>query len=160
MRGAVPGFERAYIVEIAPQIGIRETRRTLGAYLLTEEDVLDCADFDDSIGVNGWPVEAHVAGDVEFRFQRNARGFNQLPYRMLLPTRVDNLLVAGRCASMTHGGQSAARVSGACFAMGQAAGTAAHLSLSSGNRPGNLRIEALQLRLEADGAYLGKTAQD
>jgi hypothetical protein len=159
MRGAVPGFERAYIVEIAPQIGIRETRRTLGAYLLTEDDVLDCADFGDSIGVNGWPVEAHVAGDVEFRFQRKARGFNQLPYRMLLPAGVDNLLVAGRCASMTHGGQSAARVSGACFAMGQAAGSAAALALSAGTLPKDVRIDALQRRLQADGAYLGTVAE-
>ena len=159
MRGALPGFERAYIVEIAPQIGIRETRRTLGAYLLTEDDVLDCADFDDAIGVNGWPVEAHVAGDVEFRFQRKARGFNQLPYRMLLPAGVDNLLVAGRCASMTHGGQSAARVSGACFAMGQAAGSAAGLALSAGTLPKDVRIDALQRGLQADGAYLGTVAE-
>jgi hypothetical protein len=159
MRGALPGFERAYIVEIAPQIGIRETRRTLGAYLLTEDDVLDCADFDDAIGVNGWPVEAHIAGDVEFRFQRKARGFNQLPYRMLLPAGVDNLLVAGRCASMTHGGQSAARVSGACFAMGQAAGSAAGLALSAGTLPKEVRIDALQHRLKADGAYLGTVAE-
>ena len=59
-----------------------------------------------------------------------SRGFNELPYRMLVPEGVDNLLVAGRCASMTHEGQSAARVSGACFAMGEAAGSAAALALS------------------------------
>ena len=156
MRGALPGFERAYIVEIAPQLGIRETRRALGAYQLSEDDVLECADFADSIGVNGWPAEAHVAGDVEFRFQRQARGFNQLPFRMLLPAGVDNLLVAGRCASMTHGGQSAARVSGACFAMGQAAGTAAHLALSERCLPKNVGIETVQQRLEADGVFLGR----
>ena len=65
-----PGFEDSYIVDLAPQIGIRETRRVLGEYQLTEDDVLDCADFPDTIGVNGWPVEAHVAGTVEFRWQR------------------------------------------------------------------------------------------
>ena len=113
IRETTPGFERAYIADIAPQIGIRETRRIGGLYQLTESDVLDCADFPDAIGVNGWPVEEHKAGDVEFRFQRAPRGYNQLPYRMLVPLGVDNLLVAGRCASMTHGGQSAARVSGA-----------------------------------------------
>src|SRR3954471_9730956 len=129
IRGVTPGFERAYIADIAPQIGIRETRRMRGEYVLTEDDVLDCADFPDAIGVNGWPVEEHVAGSVEFRFQRKERGFNQLPYRMLLPLKLKNLLIAGRCASMSHGGQSAARVSGPCFAMGQAAGTAAHLAL-------------------------------
>ena len=65
----------------------------------------------------------------------DSRGFNQLPYRMLLPQGVDNLLVAGRCASMTHEGQSAARVSGACFVMGEAAGIAAALSLSGNTQP-------------------------
>jgi len=117
--------------------------------------VLDCADFSDSIGVNGWPVEEHKAGDVEFRFQRLARGYNQLPYRMLVPLGVENLLVAGRCASMTHGGQSAARVSGACFAMGQAAGIAAHLALKAGVPPRRLDPGPLQHHLKKNGAWLG-----
>jgi hypothetical protein len=155
IKSVTPGFERAYIVEIAPQIGIRETRRVRGEYMLSEDDVLDCADFDDAIGVNGWPVEAHVAGDVDFVFARKKRGFNQLPYRMIVPQMVDNLLVAGRCASMTHGGQSAARVSGPCFVMGQAAGTAAHLALQAGIAPRRLDVARLQERLERDGAYLG-----
>src|SRR5688500_3996013 len=77
IRGALPGFERAHIAEIAPQIGIRETRRVLGEYVLTEDDVLDCRSFPDAIGVNGWPVEAHVAGDVNFVFQRQDPGYNQ-----------------------------------------------------------------------------------
>jgi hypothetical protein len=156
IRGATPGFEDAYIVEIAPQIGIRETRRVRGDYMLSEDDVLDCADFADAIGVNGWPVEAHVVGDVKFLFARKERGFNQLPYRMIVPQKIDNLFVAGRCASMTHGGQSAARVSGPCFVMGQAAGTAAHLALQSNVSPRQLDVGKLQERLERDGAYLGR----
>ena len=156
IKSVTPGFERAYIVEIAPQIGIRETRRVRGEYMLSEDDVLDCTDFADAIGVNGWPVEAHVAGDVEFVFARKKRGFNQLPYRMIVPQKIDNLLVAGRCASMTHGGQSAARVSGPCFVMGQAAGTAAHLALQAGVAPRRLDASRLQERLERDGAYLGR----
>jgi hypothetical protein len=155
IKSVTPGFERAYIVEIAPQIGIRETRRVQGEYMLSEDDVLDCTDFADAIGVNGWPVEAHVAGDVDFVFARKKRGFNQLPYRMIVPQKIDNLLVAGRCASMTHGGQSAARVSGPCFVMGQAAGTAAHLALQAGIAPRRLDVARLQERLERDGAYLG-----
>lgn len=156
IKSVTPGFERAYIVEIAPQIGIRETRRVHGEYMVTEADILDCADFPDAIGVNGWPVEAHVAGNVDFRFARGARGFNQLPYRMIVPRNVDNLLVAGRCASMTHDGQSSARVSGPCFAMGQAAGTAAHLALQAGVLPRHLDVNKLQETLERDGAWLGR----
>jgi hypothetical protein len=152
-----PGFENSYIVDLAPQIGIRETRRVFGQYRLTEDDVLDCADFDDTIGVNGWPVEAHVAGTVEFRWQRgeDTRGYNQLPYRMLVPERVGNLLVAGRCASMTQGGQSSARVTGPCFAMGEAAGTAADLAIRDGVAVGDVPVGDLQRHLEQAGAFLG-----
>ncbi|WP_048440868.1 FAD-dependent oxidoreductase [Caenimonas sp. SL110] len=154
----VPGFENSYIVDIAPQVGIRETRRVQGLYMLTESDVLDCASFDDTIGVNGWPLELHLKGDVEFRWPKipESRGFNHLPYRMTVPPGFDNLWVAGRCASMTHEAQSAARVTGACFVMGQAAGTAAHLALASEQNAASVDIAALQTKLEADGAYLGK----
>jgi hypothetical protein len=159
IRDHTPGFRQSYIVDLAPQIGIRETRRIVGRYQLTEDDVLNCADFPDTIGVNGWPIEAHVAGTVEFRWPRgdNPRGFNQLPFRMLVPERVDNLYVVGRCASMTHGGQSSARVTGPCFAMGEAAGTAADLALATGAAGGAVDIAELQRRLERGGAYLGRT---
>ena len=158
IRDNTPGFGDSYIVDLAPQIGIRETRRVLGRYRLTEDDVLDCADFPDTIGVNGWPVEAHVAGTVDFRFQRgeNPRGFNQLPFRMIVPERVGNLYVAGRCASLTHDAASAARVTGPCFVMGQAAGTAADLALDAGVACGDIDVATLQLELEKAGVYLGR----
>ena len=154
----VPGFENSYIVDLPPQLGIRETRRVVGGYMLSGEDVLGCASFEDSIGVNGWPIEAHVSGDVIFRFPPipQSRGYNELPYRMLVPDGVDNLLIAGRCASMTHEGQSAARVSGACFAMGEAAGTAAALALSGNTIPRDIGVEKLQQGLRAQGAFIGR----
>ncbi len=123
LRESAPGFEQAYILEIAPQVGIRETRRVTGEYQLSEEDVPSCASFDDSIGVNGWPIETHLPGDVIFRFP-------EIP---------------------------ASRVSGACFAMGQAAGTAADLALRAGVRCREVDVSELQRRLEADGAFLGRT---
>jgi glycine/D-amino acid oxidase-like deaminating enzyme len=155
----VPGFENSYIVDIAPQVGIRETRRVHGRYMLTERDVLECASFDDTVGVNGWPLELHLKGDVEFRWPPipESRGFNHLPYRMLVPVGLDNLWVAGRCASMTHEAQSAARVSGACFVMGQAAGAAADLAQAAGCAAAGVDIPSLQARLESGGAYLGQT---
>ncbi len=162
LRARVPGFEQAYALAIAAQLGIRETRRLVGEAMLTRDDVLGCADFADAIGVNGWPLEQHVAGDVRWTWPAipESRGYNQLPYRMLLPRAetapgVDNLLVAGRCASMTHEAQSAARVSGSCFVMGQAAGTAAALSLREGCSLRGLPIAALQRRLREQGAFLG-----
>jgi hypothetical protein len=153
----VPGFENSYIVDIAPQVGIRETRRVRGLYQLTERDVLDCADFDDTIGVNGWPLELHLKGDVEFRWTApGSRGFNQMPYRMTVPEGLDNVWVAGRCASMSHEAQSAARVTGACFVMGEAAGVAADLALNAASSAAAIDIPTLQSRLEANGAYLGR----
>jgi hypothetical protein len=154
----VPGFEKSYIVDLPPQLGIRETRRVVGGYMLSGEDVLGCASFEDSIGVNGWPMESHVAGDVVFTFPPipESRGFNELPYRMLTPEGLDNLLVAGRCASMTHDGQSAARVSGACFAMGEAAGTAAALALDGNAMPRDIAVEKLQQTLQEQGAFIGR----
>jgi hypothetical protein len=77
---------------------------------------------------------------------------------MLVPEGISNLLVAGRCASMTHEGQSAARASGACFAMGQAAGTAAALALRAGAAPAGVDTAVLRRRLEEDGAFLGNEA--
>ncbi|HKO73337.1 MAG TPA: FAD-dependent oxidoreductase [Bradyrhizobium sp.] len=154
----VAGFEKSYIVDLPPQLGIRETRRVVGGYMLSGEDVLGCASFEDSIGVNGWPIESHVAGDVVFKFPPipESRGFNELPYRMLVPEGLENLLVAGRCASMTHDGQSAARVSGACFAMGEAAGTATALALGGNTIPRDIAVNKLQLELRKRGAFLGR----
>jgi hypothetical protein len=154
----VPGFEKSYIVDLPPQLGIRETRRVVGGYMLSGEDVLGCASFEDAIGVNGWPMESHVAGDVIFKFPPipQSRGFNELPYRMLIPEGIDNLLMAGRCASMTHDGQSAARVSGACFVMGEAAGTAAALALDSNATPRDIAVDRLQHQLKQQGAFLGR----
>lgn len=153
----VPGFEHSYLAEIAPQVGIRETRRVRGLYMLTEADVVDCADFDDTVGVNGWPLELHVQGDVQWRWPaEGSRGFNQLPYRMTVTPSLDNLWVAGRCASMTHEAQSAARVTGACFVMGEAAGTAAHFALREGVPASRVDVRDLQSRLEAEGVFLGQ----
>jgi hypothetical protein len=158
LKREAPGFGNSYIVDTPPQIGIRETRRITGHYQLTRDDVLSCASFPDSIGVNGWPIEAHVAGDVRLEWPDipGSRGFNHLPYRMLVPQKVRNLLVAGRCASMTHEGQSAARVSGGCFVMGQAAGSAAHLAMSGNSALAEISVEALQGLLEKDGVFLGR----
>ena len=158
LRHEVPGFADAAIVDIAAQIGVRETRRIQGQYVLTGEDILASSSFSDAIGINAWPMELHTAGKIDWQFPRNwdsadGRVYNDLPWRMLVPAKVDNLLVAGRCASMTHEGQSAARVSGACFVMGQAAGTAAAM-VSPTESFGDLNFTALQNKLRQDGVCL------
>ena len=137
------------------------TRRVAGAgYRLSGDDVLGCAAFDDSIGVNGWPMESHVAGgDVIFKFPPipESRGFNELPYRMLVPGGVDNLLMAGRCASMTHDGQSAARVSGACFpATARRRQDRGGAGAGGNTIPRDIAAEKLQQQLKRQGAFIGQ----
>jgi FAD dependent oxidoreductase len=158
LRAEVPGFERCELIDIGTQLGVRETRRVRGAYQLSGDDVLGGARFPDSIGLNAWPIERHAAGRVEWAFPRDERNtWNQLPWRMLVPHGVANLLVAGRCASMEHEGQSAARASGACFVMGQAAGTAAAL-MAAGRLAMDDGVRALQQALCGDGVELGTVA--
>ena len=162
LKAEVPGFANASIVDIAAQIGVRESRRIDGHYKLTGDDILESRRFSDAIGVNAWPMELHTAGRIDWQFPRNwqsdqGRVYNDLPFRMLLPRGVSNLLVAGRCASMTHEGQSAARVSGACFVMGQAAGTAAAM-LSAAQTTADVDTSALQKLLVKNGVYLDTDA--
>jgi hypothetical protein len=157
LRARVPGFESSYIVEIAPQLGIRETRRILGAYVLSADDVVGAAAFSDTIGVNPWPIEEHIAGLIKFAFI-GGRGYHEIPYRSLVPNEVDNLLVAGRCASTDHRAQGATRVSGGCFVMGQAAGTASAMALATGAALADVPMADLQRRLRDDGAFLGGAA--
>ena len=95
------------------ELDAQAQQREAKATLRPGDDVLNGARFADTIGINAWPIERHAAGRVEWAFPRDERNtWNQLPWRMLLPTGVANLLVAGRCASMEHEGQSAARASG------------------------------------------------
>lgn len=157
LRNEVPGFEQSAIVDIAAQVGIRETRRIQGLYALTGEDILSSARFDDAIGINAWPMELHADGRIDWQFPRSidaaqGRAYNDLPWRMLVPASINNLLVAGRCASMTHEGQSAARASGGCFVMGQAAGTAAS-QLKAGEPFANTDVKQLQQLLKQEGVY-------
>jgi hypothetical protein len=156
LQAEVPGFAQSAIVEIAPQVGIRETRRIQGLYALGRDDILGSAKFDDNIGLNAWPMEMHADGRIVWAFPEDeANAYNHLPWRMLVPQKVDNLLVAGRCASMTHEGQSAARASGGCFVMGQAAGTAA-ASLGRADAFASVDVPGLQKKLAADGVDLDR----
>ena len=102
-------------------------------------------------------MELHADGRIDWQFPHNVdaaegRAYNDLPWRMLVPQGVANLLVAGRCASMTHEGQSAARASGGCFVMGQAAGTAAAMA-GAGQAFSSTDVKELQRLLTQDGVY-------
>jgi hypothetical protein len=149
-----PGFEQAYLASTACTIGIRETRRLKGEYILTGNDIKEGAKFEDAVACCSAPMEDHNAGkDVDWEFLR-AGDYYQIPYRSLLPRKTDNLLVAGRCLSATHEGQASARNSAQCMAMGEAVGVAAALALSNGIPPRQVNHADLQLALHGQGVLL------
>ena len=154
LRDLVPGFERSVLVATSPAIGVRESRRVIGDYRLTSEDVLAPRRFADEIALCGAPIEDHVAGtDTRWQYVPHS-GVYGVPYRCLLPTKVEGMVVAGRCFSATHDAHASARSMATCMAMGQAAGTAAAMAVASGTTPRALDVDVLRQRLAEDGALL------
>jgi hypothetical protein len=172
-RAHVPGLEDAYVTGTAPFTGIRETRRIMGEYILTGEDVLAGRRFDDAVARAAYPIDIHDALGRGTSFGHASRsdsaaagndgivyiagdGSYDIPYRCLVPIDVDDLLVAGRAISATHEAQAAVRVMVTSMAIGQAAGTAAALCCGSTVRPRRLDARALQRALLAQGVNLQK----
>lgn len=153
LNNELPGFEKAYLAMTAPYIGVRETRRIRGEYVLTGADVIQGQQFEDAVACCAAPIEDHHAGKgVRWQYVQGP-GYYQIPYRTLLPLRVNNLLVAGRSLSATHEAQASARNSAQCMAMGEAAGSAAELTAKLGIQPRDLPIKLLHKAL-LDGNVL------
>ena len=150
----VPGYERASLVALGTQIGVRETRRVYGDYRVTRDDVLSARTFDDAIGLCGAPIEDHHGGaDTVWQYLPDGQAAG-IPYRSLLVRDAANVLVAGRCFSATHDAHASIRSMAQCMAMGQAAGTAAALAVAGIRETRDLDIDALRDRLRRDGAVL------
>lgn len=154
LRDMIPGYEKARIVAFSTQIGVRETRRIYGEYRLTREDVLGARKFDDAIGLCGAPIEDHQAGPATKWHYLPEGETVSIPYRSLVPRNIDGLLVAGRCFSATHDAHASVRSMAQCMAMGQAAGTAAVLSLEQHTTVRELSCAGLRDALLASGATL------
>ncbi|WP_066307535.1 FAD-dependent oxidoreductase [Bacillus sp. FJAT-29814] len=151
----IPGFEKASISAVGTQIGIRETRRIDGQYVLAIEDVVDGRKFEDTIALSGYPIDIHdpsgkgvQAKDIE------GDGSYGIPYRCLVPKKIDNLLVAGRCISTTHEALATTRLTPSAMATGQAAGAAAALSITDHVSPKDLNITKLREHLADNGVVL------
>jgi glycine/D-amino acid oxidase-like deaminating enzyme len=156
MRDLVPGFEHAQLVAVSPQIGVRETRRIIGDYVLTEGDVLAGRKFDDGIGLGAWPVEMHnpETGRIDWRYVDKPDDCYSIPLHCLLPTGSENMMVVGRCASTPHIAQASTRVIAQAWAMGEAAGVTAGKALESGVQVRGVRVGEVQAELERRGALL------
>jgi hypothetical protein len=150
----VPGYERASLVTLSTQIGVRETRRVQGDYRMTREDVLSGRQFDDQVALCGAPIEDHGAGtDTAWRYLPDGAAVG-VPFRALVVRDSDNVLVAGRCFSATHDAHASVRSMAQCMAMGQAAGEAAAMSVAGSGAPRDVPVAGLQDRLVAAGAIL------
>jgi glycine/D-amino acid oxidase-like deaminating enzyme len=154
LRDKAPGFEQSVLVATSPAIGVRESRRVVGDYRLTRDDVLNACRFDDEIALCGAPIEEHAAGsDTRWTYVPQS-GVYGIPYRCLLPKGVEGMLVAGRCFSATHDAHASARSMATCMAMGEAAGMAAALTAASGTTPRNVSVNVLRERLLERGVLL------
>lgn len=152
----VPGFEDAYLVQSGVNVGVRETRRILGEYVLTADDLLHAKKFDDVIARGAYPIDIHSPTGKGTVLKRLPPGeAYDLPLRCLLPQGVDQLLVAGRCISGTHEALSSYRVSPICMATGQAAGVCAALAARLGTPPRTVPVAQVQAELRRQGANLG-----
>ena len=122
----LPAFGRAFLSHVAPQVGVRETRRVIGRYQLTRDDVLAGRKFDDAVARASWPIELWEEGRLGATYEYLEDGQTyDIPLRSLHARDVDNLFMAGRCMSATHEALGSARVIGTCLATGEAVGKAA-----------------------------------
>ncbi len=159
----IPGFENAYLLQTADQLGIRETRRIVGDYVLKAEEILDGKKFEDRIARGGRALNVHAEeggeGEASYGGQRwfEIKGGQSydVPYRILLPQKVEGLLVAGRCVSVDHMGLGSLRGEPLCMATGQAAGVAAALAAKQGVMPRDLDVRLVQEKLVEQNADLG-----
>ncbi len=169
MHKYLPGFEDCWLIDSAPMLGVRDSRRIMGEYVLTGEDLVRSARFEDAICRDYHGLDIHHptqpghikhldlpkndgSGVEEVRYKPG--GYNEIPYRSLVPLKVEHLLVAGRCISCDFPGQSGTRLVLACLNMGQAAGTAAAMSIKDNITPRHLDVQKLREQLVAQGVTL------
>jgi hypothetical protein len=153
-RDRLPGCERATIVKLGHQIGIRETRRIAGRARVCEEDVLAGRRPDDTIALCAAPIEDHRAGADTRWAPVGGDGMYGIPFGALVPEAVGDLLVAGRCLSADHGAQASLRNSAQAFATGEAAGLAMVLADAQGCAPGDVDVARLRERIVEHGGLL------
>ncbi len=161
-RGYVPGFEDSYLIQTATQVGIRETRRIMGEHVFNVEDVSEGRKYADVVMRSAYAVDIHSPVGRGYVRKDDGKpgigpppgGWYEVPYRCLVPLEVEQLLVAGRCISSTHEGQAAMRIMPNCMALGQAAGTAAALSVRHEVAPRKLDAALLRKALLGQGAII------
>lgn len=154
LRARVPGFENSRIVRLADRPYLREGRRLVGYYQLSAADIQQARKPDDSIARGYYPVDLHRRGDggIVQTVYLDRGDWYGIPYRCIVSRDLDNLLMAGRCISVTHEALGSTRISPVSMALGQAAGVAAALSVTKGLRPADLPAAHVRTELHRQGA--------
>jgi hypothetical protein len=154
LRRHVPGFENSYVAQSGAHIGVRETRRIIGEYILTAEDILTARKFDDAIARGSYPIDIHNPEGKGTLLQRLPAGESyDIPLRCLTPLKIDNILVAGRCISGTHEAHSSYRVMPISMATGQAAGACAAIAARTARSTRKVPAVEVQAELAHQGAF-------
>jgi glycine/D-amino acid oxidase-like deaminating enzyme len=153
-RQHLPGFEDCLLLDTGCTLGVRETRRIMGEYVLTGDDVVAGRQFSDEVALNGYDLDIHIPGQEE-RCLDPGTSYG-IPYRCLLPRNTERLLVAGRPISTTHVAHSSTRIMTCCMATGQAAGVAAAMAVAEGVRPREVGADDLRESLKGQHVYLGR----
>lgn len=130
----IPAFKDSYFMEAYPWIGVRESRRIVGQHVLSEDDLMKARRFDDAIATGCWYLDIHpnkttLGSANDFKPEKVQPEPYDIPYRSIVPQKLSNLLVAGRCHSATRGAHASTRVTVTAMALGEAAGVAAAMSL-------------------------------
>jgi hypothetical protein len=161
LRRYVPGFEESYAAQSGINVGVRETRRIVGEYQLTANDVLGARKFSDAIARGAYPIDIHNPAGTGTVLKRLPPGeAYDVPLRCLLPKQVENLLVAGRCISGTHEAHSSYRVMPIVMATGHAAGVCAALAVRDGLAPRAVPTLEVQHELLRQGASLRQPVRE
>lgn len=170
IRRQIPGCEAAFMIDASSSIGVRETRRIRGPFILSEEDILTQRTYHDTVA-KVWRFHAAgrdwhspdggegSPGNLVYRTAVTPLNWFEIPYRCLLPNGVQGVLVGGRSLSQTHQADMWTRGMYCCMVTGQVAGTAAALAAKSGIEPSALDARELQGRLAAQGIDLGSQAR-
>jgi glycine/D-amino acid oxidase-like deaminating enzyme len=156
-RKYVPGFAAAELREIAPALGVRESRRITGDYVLTADDLTGGRVFDDAVAMGAYHMDIHRPSGT-WVDSRNVRAYT-IPMRSLTARGLDGLLMAGKCLSATHEALASTRVIPICMGQGQAAGTAAALAVRAGCAVRDVPTVKLQEVLQSQGAEIGRTLE-
>ena len=148
-------FEESTVLSVANEIGVRESRKLKGVYILTAEDLVSCTMFEDSIALGNYDIDIHnpAGTGTSHRYFENGE-FYSIPYRSLLSKEFDNLLVAGRCVSATHEAQASIRIIPICCCMGEAAGIAAAVAFKSEKNVHTADVKEIQRILRENGAVI------